>query len=163
MPRLEYALVAGITLFVAVPPQGNALRTLGAPTATWDTEFTGIDGVRELKDGRVIVLDARDKAIHVIDLKTKTSKKIGRDGDGPGEFRLPRIFLPIGGDTTLISDMARFRQLLVVTPAGEIGGFVPTIDSALSTRNFVVGGITVAATMDTRAMGVTRVVRRHDP
>lgn len=136
--------VVAIAVLVAAPHEIQAQRKLGSPTAVLDQEFTGIDGVRELRDGRVVVLDARDRSIHVVNLTTKASKKIGRDGDGPGEFRLPRSFLALGGDTTLVHDMARFGKLLVITPTGEIGGFVSTQDPALSTRTFVVSAADAA-------------------
>lgn len=141
MNRTHIEFVALMALVAITPRQVAAQRNLGVPSAVHDHEFTGIDGVRELRDGRVIVLDARDKTIHVINLPTKSGKTIGRLGDGPGEFRLPRVLLPIGGDTTLVDDMGRFGKLLVITPAGELGGFVSTQDDALSTRTFVVDAV----------------------
>lgn len=141
MNRTHVGCAAALALLAIAPRQIAAQRTLGPPTASHDHEFTGIDGVRELRDGQVVVLDARDRTIHVIDFATKSGTTIGRLGDGPGEFRLPRVLLPIGGDTTLVDDMGRFGKLLVITPAGEVGGFVSTQDSALSTRTFVVGAV----------------------
>ncbi len=143
MNRIVGSVAAAAVLMLS-PSQIVAQRTLSAPTVTLDHEFTGIDGVRELRDGRVVVLDASDRAMYIINLTTKSVKSIGRDGDGPGEFRLPRAFLPIGGDTTLVHDMARFGKLLVVTPAGEMGDFVSTQDNALSTRPFIVGAVDAA-------------------
>jgi hypothetical protein len=138
-PRIEYVIVAALTLISAVPfAQGNAPRKLGAPTAMLEQEFTGIDGIFELKDGRVILLDPRESAIHLIDFKAKASRKIGRDGDGPGEYRRAVEIWPSSGDSALIRDFARFGRLMVVTPNGELGGFVSTTDSALSKRAFQV-------------------------
>jgi hypothetical protein len=34
--------------------------------------------VRELRDGRVIVLDAQDQSIHLVDLRAGTAAPIGR-------------------------------------------------------------------------------------
>ena len=136
MRRARFGVVAAVALVATLAQQGAPPRKLGAPTATYDEEFTGIDGVRELKDGRVVVLDAKDKAIHVIDLKAKTGKKIGREGDGPGEFRLVQELFSAPGDTLAVSDIGRFGKLLVITPAGEVDGLMSMIDSSLSTRNF---------------------------
>lgn len=140
------------TVAVAVPRQSalraqSAPRKLPAPTATHPEEFTSIRGVRELKDGRVVVIDGQDKAIHVVDLRSRTGVRIGRDGDGPGEFRLPLEIWPAGGDSALVSDMARFNELMVITAKGEIGGFVSTLDSAFSARGFVVGATDDAGRM----------------
>lgn len=141
MNCLHRAIVAALACVVIAPRAVAAQRKLAAPTATLAQEFTGIDGVRELRDGRIIVLDARERAIHVIDRSMKSGTKIGREGDGPGEFRLPRAFLALGGDTTLIDDMARFGKLLVITPAGAMGGFVSTQDNTLGSRAFNVGAV----------------------
>jgi hypothetical protein len=139
MNRTHIGCAALLALVAIAPRQVAAQRSLGPPTASHDHEFTGINGVRELRDGRVIVLDARDRTIHVINFATKSGKTIGRLGDGPGEFRLPRVLLPIGGDTTLVDDMARSGKLLVLTPAGEVGGLVTTEYNAITPRTFVVG------------------------
>lgn len=135
MPLARFGTLGALTFAGAVHAQGVP-RKLAAPTATYDAEFTGIDGIRELKDGRVVVLDAKDKAIHVIDLKNKTGKKIGREGDGPGEFRLLRQFFQGPGDTIGVSDMSRAGKLIVITPTGEMGGLMSMTDSSLSTRTF---------------------------
>lgn len=141
MNRTHLAFVAAMALVASTPRRVAAQRTLGAPTATHDHEFTGIDGVRELRDGRVIVLDARDRSIHVIDLRAKSGKTVGRLGEGPGEFRLPRVLLPIGGDTTLVEDMGRYGKLLVITPTGELGSFVSTQDNTFGRETFVVNAV----------------------
>jgi hypothetical protein len=151
--RSSYVVLATLSLGVGVSAQSPAPRKLGAPTASLDQEFTTIDGVRELKDGRLILLDARDFAIHVVDLKAKSTRKIGRRGDGPGEFQLPRSVLPSRGDTTLLLDMARFNKVAVITPAGEIGGFISTVDSAVSLRGFIVGASDLAGRLYENSYG----------
>jgi hypothetical protein len=162
--RAEYGLVAALTLFSAIPSQGTAPRKLGAPTAKLDQEFTGIEGVWEMKDGRVVVLDAQDKAIHLLDMKTGTGTKIGRDGDGPGEFRLP-LEIWRAGDSAVVRDMARYGKLMVITPKGEIGGFVSMLDSSLSTRIFNATSVDAAGRIYGEApttkgpMDSTRIVR----
>jgi hypothetical protein len=134
--RAQYALVAAVSLAAVIPQQPAAPRKLGAPTATLEQEFTTIDGVFELKDGRVVVLDSRENFIHLIDLKGGASTKIGREGDGPGEYRRPVEIWPSSGDSALIRDFGRFAQLMVITPRGEVGGAVSMTDSALSKRSF---------------------------
>jgi hypothetical protein len=125
-------------VFLASSLAAQASRRLGAPTAKLDQEFTGIDGIFELRDGRVIVLDPRETAIHLIDLKAGSSKKIGREGDGPGEYRRAVEIWPASGDSALIRDPTRYGKLMVVTPTGELGGFVSTTDSTLNVRAFQV-------------------------
>ena len=136
LSRREFAVGAALTLAAFTIPQSPTVRKLGPPSAAYDKPFTGIEGVRELKDGRLVVLDAHEKAIHVIDPRTHKAEKIGREGDGPGEYRLPLELFPLAGDSSVVRDMARFGKLLVITPSGEVDGFVSVIDSALSTHPF---------------------------
>lgn len=135
MSRFSARLTA-LAMATAASLAAQAPRKLGAPTAKVEQDFTTIDGVFELKDGRVIVLDSRENVIHLIDLKTGAAKKLGREGDGPGEYRRPVEIWPSSGDSALIRDFARFGQLMVVTPQGELGGFVSMTDSTFSTRSF---------------------------
>jgi hypothetical protein len=134
--RAEYAIVTALTLVTVWPHQGNAPRKLGAPTAKLAQEFTGIDGLREMRDGRVLVLDSREKLLHLIDMKSGTGTKLGREGDGPGEFRLMMKTFSLGGDSVGISDMSRAGRLMVVRANGELGALFGMIDSSLSTRTF---------------------------
>jgi hypothetical protein len=130
--------MSAVLLVLALPLGAQSPRKLGAPTAALEHEFSTIAGVRELKDGRIVLLDARESAIHLIDLATKTARKVGAVGDGPGEYRLPLSLFALPGDSTAINDMARFRQMLVVTPSGTTAGFVSTVDSALGRQTFSV-------------------------
>jgi hypothetical protein len=67
----------------------SPLRTLAKPDAEYAEPFTQINGVRELKDGRVIVSDVREKTVQLVDLKAGSAQKIGREGSGPGEYAMP--------------------------------------------------------------------------
>ena len=91
------------------------------PTCPIWLPFIEITGLRELRDGRVMVLDRRDRAIYLIDLSRNTSTKVGRDGDGPGEYRLPLRLLALPGDTTAAYDMGNSGRLVTFTPEGRPG------------------------------------------
>lgn len=117
---LATALVASATPLLA---QTVPTRTLSKPDAEFSEPFTQVAGVRELKDGRVIVIDPRDKTVQVVDLARGTATKLGREGSGPGEYGIPMRLLPLPGDTTAISDMLNNR-LLLINPNASVGGFV---------------------------------------
>lgn len=82
-------------------------------------------GVRELRDGRVVVLDARDQALKLVDMKGGTPAVIGRKGSGPGEYQLPLRLLALPGDSAVIFDMANSSKPMVITPEGKAGGILP--------------------------------------
>jgi len=62
-----------------------------------------IVGVRELSDGRVLVID-RHEGLLLLSADKPTAQKLGRQGDGPGEYRSPARLFAVGGDTTVMLD-----------------------------------------------------------
>jgi hypothetical protein len=67
-------------------------------------EFTQIRGVRELSDGRLLVLELNPRVVYVIDSSGKRREQVGRQGDGPSEYRSPAQIFAIGNDSSLIVD-----------------------------------------------------------
>jgi hypothetical protein len=98
------------------------LRTLAKPDAEYAEPFTQINGIRELRDGRVIVSDVREKTVQVVDLKANSAEKIGREGSGPGEYALPSRLLALPGDTSVVYDPLN-RRFLIIGPNGKAGAF----------------------------------------
>jgi hypothetical protein len=89
--------------------------------AKHDRPFDQIRGAVELSDGRLIVLD---DGLFIVNLRQGVSVRIGRYGDGPGEYRAPNRLLALRGDTAGYLDLARPRQLFFVLPSGELRGSV---------------------------------------
>ncbi len=75
--------------------------------------FGRVAGVRELRDGAVIVVDAGDRRVVVIRFGQPGVVSIGREGSGPGEYRSPRLVLGLGGDSSLVYDQQLWRFLLL--------------------------------------------------
>ncbi len=94
--------------------QGTRPVTLLPANATHPTTFSGIAMIRELSDGRLLVLDSSDKKIYVADFKTGKSLQVGRTGDGPQEYRKPMGLYPLPGDSTLLTDRQTRRWILFV-------------------------------------------------
>lgn len=122
-----------ILVCVAVTPligHSQQVRTvaLGTPDAKLDAEWTSVRGVRELRDGRLVVLDAREQAVKLVDFKAGTTGMIGRKGSGPGEYQLPLHLLALPGDSSAVFDMANNGAPMVITPAGKAGNPLPGVD-----------------------------------
>ena len=66
--------------------------------------FIRVEAVRELQDGRTLVIDWRERALMIIDWKSPEPKTLGRTGDGPGEYQYPGSLIPLKRDSTLITD-----------------------------------------------------------
>jgi hypothetical protein len=87
-------------------------------------EMSQVSAIRELSDGRVIVLDARERAVYLMDPRTKSASRIGREGAGPGEYVSPDGLAALAADTTLVRDEQNSR-FLVLGAAGRILGTLP--------------------------------------
>lgn len=100
-------------------------RTLPAPQAEFEEPFSsvGVGAIRELRDGRVIVADPRDKIVSVIDFRSGSATSIGREGSGPQEFGMPMRLYAAPGDTTLLFDPLNSRYLVIGPDAKPINTF----------------------------------------
>ncbi len=98
-------------------------RPLPAPDATFEEPFSQVTGLRELSNGRVLVADARDKTVQMLDLAAGTATAVGREGNGPGEYGLPLRVLRARGDTSYLFDMGNQRYLVIGADAKPSGEF----------------------------------------
>lgn len=125
MSALNRFIVAAAFVGLATPVLGQNVqtRTLTKPDAEFSEPFTQVQGLRELRDGRVVVVDPRDKTVQVIDFKSNSAKKLGREGSGPGEYAMPFRLLSLPNDTSAVVDLLNNRMLLI-NPNATVGGFV---------------------------------------
>jgi hypothetical protein len=145
-PLLVVSLLAVATPALA---QNVPTRTLARPDAEYAEPFTQIAGIRELRDGRVIAVDPRDKTIQVVDLRAGTATKLGREGAGPGEYGLPFRVLPLPNDTTAVVDMLNNRMLLI-NPNATVGAFLDlNVPPPAGARGGGAGTIMVGGSMPT--------------
>ena len=117
--RTPYALALLAVAALPVAAQ-QPTRTLAKPLAEHSEPFSQIAAIRELKDGRLLVVDSRDKLVQLVDLTAKTATKVGREGSGPGEYGLPTQLFALPGDSSVIFDPLNQRYLMV-HPDGKPG------------------------------------------
>jgi hypothetical protein len=94
------AAVAAAPALAQVP-----VRTLATPSAKLAEPFSVVSGVREISDGRLIVVDSREISITLVDFKSGGTRKLSRVGQGPGEFLVPQGIHALAADTTFVLDM----------------------------------------------------------
>ena len=97
---------------------------LKKPLAVDPEPFTQIIAMRELSDGRVIVVDFQDKTVHLLDRKLAAIKQIGREGKGPGEYSMPLGLVPMPGDLTYLVDVMN-QRLLPIKSDGSTDAPIP--------------------------------------
>ncbi len=118
MPSIRLLLIA-VLMPVAAASSQHRLDLTGRPDATIREPFTMIAGVRELPGHRALVTDQMDRGIVLVDFSAGTREPVGRQGEGPGEYRFPTAPLPGVADTTWVVD-ASLRRILSVSADGRI-------------------------------------------
>jgi hypothetical protein len=111
--------VGAFVVFLPVVVSAQKPVALGKPDAEFREPFVQISGVRELKDGRVLIADQRSRLVQIIDFKG-SAINVGREGTGPGEFVSAAQVIALPGDTSAIYDSRQSRYLLV-HPDGRPG------------------------------------------
>ena len=113
--RLSVSLASSIVAIAAVSPvAAQAARPLPAASATLREGFSGVRRIRELADGRVLVLDSGEQRLVVTDFGTQSVREVGRSGSGPGEFRQLSAVYPLSGDSSLVEDQILRRWIIMV-------------------------------------------------
>jgi hypothetical protein len=110
-------------LAAASPAEAQQRVALAKPDAESTESFTQITSVRELPSGKVLLSDMRDKVVQLLDLTSGSMTKVGREGQGPGEYGLPRGLYALPTGETLLYDLAG-QRLMTITPDGKPGSFV---------------------------------------
>ena len=120
----------GVTLAARVGGAQTVTRAMGAPDVEYPVAFTAISSLRELRDGRVIVTDRREKSLQVLDLGKGLSQPVGRVGAGPGEWGALSPLHALPNDTTLMADAANDRYF-IINPDGKAGATFRAPESSL--------------------------------
>jgi len=85
-----------------------------APAQEAGHQFTGVNSIRELRSGRLLVVDSPEAQVWSLDFRGGPARKVGRTGRGPGEYLSPYRLLAVGADSTLLVDLGTRRWLMLV-------------------------------------------------
>jgi hypothetical protein len=88
------------------PPTITLVRTFVIGTALrGDNDLFGeLSGARKLASGDIVAADDKADQLKLFDSAGHFVRIIGKDGDGPGDFRSVARLLPAGGDTIMVYD-----------------------------------------------------------
>lgn len=122
--RRASTLTAAAAMSLVSLAAAQIQTTLAKPDAEFPEPFTRVASVRELPGGKVLVSDTQDKIVQMVDLTSGRATKIGREGQGPGEYALPATLFPLPGNQTWLYDLLG-RRFLPIDPTGKIADPVP--------------------------------------
>jgi hypothetical protein len=124
---LTAALHAGALPAVA---QVRAVPTivLDRGAKEFDDPFSQLAGLIELRDGRVVVVDVKEKLLNVVDFAAGTSTPVSRIGSGPLEYMVPGNLFGSVRDSVIYFDMTQ-RRMLVLSASGKAVRTMPYADA----------------------------------
>ncbi|HEX4933991.1 MAG TPA: hypothetical protein VFV33_12470, partial [Gemmatimonadaceae bacterium] len=90
--------------------------TLTTPLAEHPEPLTQPGSLHELRDGRILIADTKDRLLYLYDFANQSAAQVSRQGGGPLEYQFPAgIFA--AGDSILVVDMLQ-QRFLVLDAAG---------------------------------------------
>lgn len=114
----------------SLPAQDRPPRAIESKPLEFASPFSEISQLVELADGRLLVHDAIERKLGLIDLRTGRMSEVARQGSGPLEYRSLAALLRVPGDSVLLWDWANSRVLLLA-PDGKPVGTRPLADRGL--------------------------------
>jgi hypothetical protein len=120
-PLLPAPFATVLWVVTLLTTQGPPTRTLAGALVEWPDPYTQVVGIRELGDGRVIVLDSRELRVEVVDFAGNRAEAVGRIGSGPGEYGYAARLVALPGDSSALYDRANQRVLLIGPNARPVG------------------------------------------
>ena len=171
-PATTLVLILAVAADAGGQPASPRTIELAPPSATLPAEFTLVTSVRELSDGRLLIVDASERTLSVAAWPSGSVTQIGRNGSGPGEYLQPSALFALRGDSTLLPDSRNSRWLLLsgASIATTIGPESPAIKggarlplgadeqgNVILTRPM--GGATTAPAQATPRLDSVRLVR----
>jgi hypothetical protein len=122
--RLASSILLALSIG-STPGSTQAPVRLAKPDAEFPDPFTRLASVRELPGGRVLISDTQDKTVQLLDFAAGSATKIGREGQGPGEYALPAALIALPGNQTLLQDKSWLAAIWRSARTGRSGGRSP--------------------------------------
>ena len=110
-PRRIARATAVAALFVAAPAfaQAVTVRDLPKPAREIEEPFSLVSGALELRPNLVLAIDGSEMTVSLVDFAKGTVTAFGRQGSGPGEYRIPAGLFHLRGDTLWLFDAMQQR------------------------------------------------------
>lgn len=90
----------------------NPLLRIGTVQGDSNHQLFRVGGAGKLSDGTIVVANGGSQEVRWFDPKGRFLRNVGRQGEGPGEYRGMRSLLMLAGDSVLVEDGLRDRMNL---------------------------------------------------
>jgi hypothetical protein len=117
---MRFSVISVLLLPVTQAVAQSRIDLTGKPDAVIGEPFTMVTGIRELPGNRAVVTDQLERTVYLVDFNAGTRRQLGRQGDGPAEYRFPMAPMPAASNRTWILD-ATLRRVHVIESDGTFG------------------------------------------
>jgi DNA-binding beta-propeller fold protein YncE len=124
--------------------------------------FGTIGGADVTSDGRIFVLDTREKKVKVFDSSGRKLKELGREGQGPGEWTNPIVLQLISDRELMVSDAGQ-RKLVYLDFEGNMIREVSYAKKLVMMKVIDYGGHYVGSEMGFEENSMAYTIAKYDP
>ena len=124
--RTARALALGVLFSAPAFAQGVTVRDLPKPSREIEDPFSLVSAAMEIKPGQVLATDGTEMELVLVDFAKGTRTTVGRQGSGPGEYRVPAGLFKLSGDTIWVLD-AMQQRLVAFNPDLTPGTTMPLL------------------------------------
>ena len=122
MPRPFVLTFVVLSLTTTQTVTAQASTSLTRKTGAATEPFSNATSLQELPDGRVLVADAQERVLSIVNFdRGGEVKRLGRNGSGPNEYATAQTLLRGRGDTVLLLDFPA-RRIVRIAPNGTLAG-----------------------------------------
>lgn len=107
--RLSIAIVVGLAAVNSALGAQSRPLTLGKPLLQTEPYFTDVGSVVRTRSSDFWVADPGGRELVRVSGRTGAITVVGREGEGPGEYRAPQMVFAMGLDTVVLFDSRLFR------------------------------------------------------
>jgi hypothetical protein len=139
IPVTTTVRLSGSRSATAIALRNPAVATIGREDGPQHSIFGDITSAAVTARGNVVVVDRKTQDVRLFDAHGNFLQRLGRPGQGPGEFRAPHSVLVTPSDEIWIADMQRRLTVFAPSPDGyKLARTIPT--SAIGIRSMCLLG-----------------------
>jgi hypothetical protein len=124
--RIARVLALSVLFATTAAAQAVPVRDLPKPSREIEDPFSMVTGAIEIKPGQLLAIDGVEMVLTKVDFANGSKTAIGRQGSGPGEYRVLAGLFRLGGDTIWVLDAGQ-QRIVAFNPDMTPGTTIPMI------------------------------------
>jgi|GEM_PF-3756490 len=131
LPVTQRVRIGGPASPLPITMSASPIASIGGEDPTEDYLFADIGGVAITSKGVIAVVDRKVQNLRLFDSRGQLLQKLGRAGQGPGEFRAPHTIVATARDELWVVDMQRRLSVFAPAPSGYAFQLANPVDGGI--------------------------------